>query len=51
VWMNGYWDYRGKNWRWSDGRWARAPRGRSQWVAPEWRHDGRGYRMRRGYWR
>jgi hypothetical protein len=51
VWTNGYWAYGGNSWRWNDGRWMRPPRGRSQWVAPEWRHDGRGYRMRRGYWR
>jgi len=51
VWTNGYWDWRGNNWYWTDGRWLRPPRGRSQWVAPEWRRDGRGYRMRRGYWR
>jgi hypothetical protein len=51
VWTNGYWDWRGNNWAWSDGRWMRPPRGRSVWVTPEWRHDGRGYRMRRGYWR
>jgi hypothetical protein len=51
VWTNGYWDYRGNNWRWADGRWVRPPRRGAQWVAPEWRQDGRGYRLRRGYWR
>ena len=51
VWTDGYWGWSGNNWRWNDGRWMRPPRGRSHWVAPEWRHDGRGYRMRRGYWR
>ena len=51
VWMNGYWDHRGNGWRWTDGRWTRPARGRSHWVAPEWRYDGRAYRMRRGYWR
>jgi hypothetical protein len=51
VWTNGYWDWRGNNWNWVDGRWMRPPRGRAAWVAPEWRHDGRGYRFHRGYWR
>jgi hypothetical protein len=51
VWTNGYWDYRGGRWDWRDGRWMRPPRGRTMWVAPEWRHDGRGYRLRRGHWR
>jgi hypothetical protein len=51
VWTNGYWDWRGNNCNWVDGRWMRPPRGRAAWVAPEWRHDGRGYRFHRGYWR
>jgi hypothetical protein len=51
VWTNGYWDWRGNNWAWVDGRWLRPPHRRSVWVNPEWRHDGRGYRFRRGYWR
>jgi len=51
VWTNGYWDWRGRNWAWVDGRWMRPPRGRAHWVAPEWRREGRGYRLRRGYWR
>jgi hypothetical protein len=51
VWTDGYWDWRGNNWYWTDGRWMRPPHRRSVWVAPEWRHDGRGYRLRRGYWR
>jgi hypothetical protein len=51
VWTNGYWDWRGNNWGWVDGRWMRPPRGRTVWVGPEWRHESRGYRMRRGYWR
>jgi hypothetical protein len=51
VWTNGYWDWRGRNWAWVEGRWQRAPRARAVWVAPEWRHEGRGYRFQRGYWR
>lgn len=51
VWTNGYWGWGGHDWRWREGRWMRPPRGRSYWVAPEWRREGRGYRMRRGYWR
>lgn len=51
VWTNGYWNYGSNRWNWVDGRWLRPPRGRSTWVSPEWRHDGRGYRFRRGYWR
>ena len=51
VWTNGYWDWRGRNWTWVEGRWMRPPRARATWVAPEWRQDGRRWRFRRGYWR
>ena len=51
VWTDGYWDWRGNNWYWVDGRWMRPPHGHTVWVAPQWRRDGHGYRMRRGYWR
>ncbi|HTS25989.1 MAG TPA: hypothetical protein VMH81_08940 [Bryobacteraceae bacterium] len=51
VWTTGYWDWRGGNWAWVEGRWQRPPRARAAWVAPEWRHEGRGYRFHRGYWR
>src|SRR5271165_2716638 len=51
VWTNGYWDWRGRDWGWAEGRWVRPPRPRSVWVAPEWRHEGNGWRFRRGYWR
>ncbi len=51
IWTNGYWDWRANNWYWVGGRWQRPPHRRSVWVAPEWRHEGRGYRFHRGYWR
>ncbi|HYW47578.1 MAG TPA: hypothetical protein VE959_32215 [Bryobacteraceae bacterium] len=51
VWTNGYWDWRGNNWAWVGGRWMRPPRARAVWVAPEWRHEGRAWRLHRGYWR
>ena len=51
VWTDGYWDWRGNNWFWVGGRWTRPPRARAVWVAPEWRREGRGWRMHRGYWR
>jgi hypothetical protein len=51
VWTSGWWDWRGNNWSWVEGRWVRPPRPRAVWVAPEWRRDGRGYRFHRGYWR
>jgi hypothetical protein len=51
VWTAGYWNRAGANWAWSEGRWMRPPRRNASWVAPEWRHEGRGYRFYRGYWR
>ncbi|MGO9258127.1 MAG: hypothetical protein ACLQU1_17705 [Bryobacteraceae bacterium] len=51
VWTTGYWNRAGGNWAWSEGRWMRPPRARAVWVSPEWRHEGRGYRFYRGYWR
>jgi hypothetical protein len=51
VWANGYWDWRGNNWAWAEGRWMRPPRPHAVWVAHEWRHEGNGWRFHRGYWR
>jgi hypothetical protein len=51
VWTTGYWNRAGGNWAWSEGRWMRPPRRNAVWVAPEWRHESRGYRFYRGYWR
>jgi WXXGXW repeat (2 copies) len=51
VWTPGYWDWRSNNWFWVQGRWLRPPRRRAVWVAPEWRHEGRGWRFHRGRWR
>ncbi len=51
VWTDGYWDWRGRNWAWVDGRWVRPPRRGAYWVRPEWRHEGNHWRFHRGYWR
>src|ERR1041385_4666046 len=51
VWADGYWDWRGNSWAWSQGRWGRPPRRHAVWVAPAWQREGRGYRFHRGYWR
>lgn len=47
VWINGYYELAGNQYRWRDGYWARRPHPRAVWVAPS-------YRRRRyypGYWR
>jgi hypothetical protein len=51
VWTSGFWDWRGGNWAWVEGRWVRPPRARAVWVGPEWRQEGRRWRLHRGYWR
>jgi hypothetical protein len=51
VWTPGWYDWRGHNWTWVEGRWMRPPRAHAVWVAPEWRREGRDYRFHRGYWR
>ena len=51
MWTDGYWDRRGSQWVWIDGRWLRPPRPHAVWVPGTWRQDRGGWRFRRGYWR
>jgi hypothetical protein len=51
IWTDGFYAYRGGNYAWTPGRWARPPRSRSQWVPGRWEQQGRRYRFHRGYWR
>ncbi|HUJ48837.1 MAG TPA: hypothetical protein VLW25_01515 [Bryobacteraceae bacterium] len=51
VWVDGFWDLRGSNWVWMNGRWARPPRGRTAWVADRWERHGEHWRYNRGHWR
>src|SRR3954470_21069049 len=51
VWTDGYWDWRGNNWHWMDGRWMRPPHRRAVWVPGAWVESNHRWRFRRGYWR
>jgi hypothetical protein len=51
VWTDGYWDRRGGQWAWIDGRWLRPPHRRAVWVPGTWRQERGGWRFHRGYWR
>ncbi len=51
VWTSGYWDLRGSNWAWVEGRWMRPPRPRAVWVAPEWRQGRPRVALPPGRWR
>ena len=50
VWTPGWWDLHGSRWAWREGAWVRPPHAHAVWVAPEWRHEGHGYRFHRGHW-
>jgi hypothetical protein len=52
VWVAGYHRWDGRAYEWVPGRWVRAPRAGSRWVAPQWRHDRRqGWYFIDGRWR
>ena len=51
VWCDGYWDLRGRDWRWMRGRWMRPPRPYAVWVPSRWVPRPYGWRFRAGYWR
>lgn len=51
VWVDGYYDYRGRNYVWTDGGWRRPPRGRARWVPGRMERRGRGEVWIRGRWR
>ena len=51
VWVDGYWNRYGNDWRWNNGRWAVPPRGYHHWERSEWRHEGRSWRFHEGRWR
>ncbi len=47
MWVDGYYDYFGRDYRWRPGYWARRPHPRAVWVAPRY---NRGFYVS-GYWR
>ncbi len=47
AWIDGYYDYYGRDYRWRPGYWAPRPHHRAYWYAPRY-HGGRYYA---GYWR
>ena len=47
VWINGYYEPLGAQFRWREGYWAPRPYPRAVWVAPRYR----GHRYYPGYWR
>jgi hypothetical protein len=51
VWVDGYYNRYGNDWRWVNGRWALPPRGYRVWVRSEWRNEGGRWRFHEGRWR
>jgi hypothetical protein len=52
VWTAGYWDWRGANWVWVEGRWMRPPRPHAVWVGARWTEARPGrWAFQRGHWR
>ncbi len=49
VWAPGYWDYRGHDHVWVEGRLLREHRGQ-HWVPERWEQHGSKWHMERGRW-
>ncbi len=51
IWIDGYWDWNGRQYVRHPGQWARPPRAHAVWVAPRYEKHKQGYRYTRGQWR
>jgi hypothetical protein len=47
VWIAGYWEPVGREYRWREAYWAPRPWAHAKWVAPRYH----GHRYYAGYWR
>jgi hypothetical protein len=50
LWINGYWNWNGDNYRWVSGYWQ-APRPGHVWEPHRWEQEGQHWRQRGGQWR
>lgn len=51
TWVGGYWSWNGNQYGWTAGHWEPTPAAAQGWEAPQWEHEGQGYRFRPGRWR
>jgi hypothetical protein len=51
MWIDGYWDWNGRQYVWQGGHWARPPREHVIWAAPRYDRHEQGYRYTPGQWR
>ncbi len=49
IWIGGYWQWAGGEYRWQHGYWS-APRPGYYWEPHRWVHDEDGWRMEGGRW-
>ena len=51
VWIDGYWQWEGRQYVWQPGHWAVPPHERAVWVAPRYEKHEQGYLYTPGQWR
>ncbi len=49
IWIPGYWEWTGLNYRWQEGRWEK-PRPGYKWVKGHWVEIPGGYKWIKGHW-
>jgi hypothetical protein len=50
IWIDGYWNWNGRQYVWEPGHWAVPPRERVIWIAPRYERHEQGYRYMPGRW-
>src|ERR1035437_3642408 len=50
VWVQGYHNWDGNHYVWTQGRWEQPPRARAHWVAHHWVRRNGGYVLVEGHW-
>ena len=51
IWIDGYWNWDSRQYRWEGGHYARPPEANMVWIAPRYEREGHGYRYTAGQWR
>jgi hypothetical protein len=50
VWIDGYWNWDNRQYKWQAGRYSRPPEPDMVWVAPRYTSDAHGNRYSQGQW-
>ena len=51
VWIRGYWEWGGGDYRWRAGRWVMPERGHKKWEPGHWKKHGHAWYWVEGRWR